>query len=448
MSLCEKAHEGLTKYEMKDLIQRAPPGPWHGDWAKWDCTRDAILLMLDDYIANMRPYPLDKYSGRGIVVSVNAKPGHSSGKHLPQGYFPGAWVLIKELRRLGCTLPVTFAYLGALEWDDKLTRLMKPLGVDCIDLRDIETRDPNPPRILAGWESKAYSILHSPYKEVMYLDADNIPQHDPTFLFDSSQYKYYGSVFWPDVPPYDRQQWLPACVWTNVGLSYRDEIDFESGQMLIHKEKCWKELLLAMWMNEHSDYFYRFIFGDKSTFHLAWARLGTNWAMPQRGAGGNQGSLFQHDFEGRVLFQHCTRNKPSLSGYPSNGHLLRPSECERHLEELRGLWDGQLWVNTDPTEEEQALTSSLLGKVFVYERAGLDKREIRLLEDGRIGRGLAKMEVSWYVFKREGRPPMMVILSLEGCPTATLMLKDDGSWRGYWLSHECCLVSLVPVDGN
>jgi hypothetical protein len=28
-------------------------------------------------------------------------------------------------------------------------------------------------------------------------------------------------------------------------------------------------------INEHSDWYYKFVFGDKSTFHLAWAKCGT-----------------------------------------------------------------------------------------------------------------------------------------------------------------------------
>lgn len=435
-------HSGLTAAEMADVI-RGKVGSWPQDWAKWDCTRDAHILLMREAIATCPPYPEDRYSGKGIVVSVNAKPGMSSGKHLPQGYFPGAWVLVRELRRLGCELPITFAHLGRLEWDPTLTRLMEPLGVSCLDLRRVEAEDPRRPRILAGWESKPYAVIHSPYRETLYLDADNIPHADPTFLFSTSQYRYYGSVWWPDVPPYDRDQWLPPCVWHNVGLSFRDEVDFESGQFLVNKETCWKELQLAMWMNSHSDYFYQFIFGDKSTYHLAWAVLGTNWAIPQRGPGGNQASLFQHAFDGSVLFQHCTRNKPSLSGYPSPGSLLREKECRAHIDDLRSLWHGKLWHNANPSRDERAWIRRLEGQVFVYEREGLDSRPFRLLEDGRIGRGLAKLEVSWNLFLEDGKP-LLVLSSLEDCPTAVLELDEGGAWRGQWLEHERCRCSLTP----
>lgn len=443
---CGEAHAGMSVEAMVELIRECPPGPWPSDWAKWDCTRDAHIVLLDEAIAQARPAD-DTPSGRGIVICVNAKPGMSSGKDLPHGYFPGAWVCVQELRRLGCVLPITFAYLGELEWDPELTRLMKPYGVECLDLREIEARDPYPPRILNGWESKVYAINNCSYEEVLYLDADNIPMRDPTYLFDTSQYRYYGSIFWPDVPPYDRQEWLPECVWRNVGLSYRDEVDFESGQFLVNRRICNKELRLAQHINEHSDYFYQFVFGDKSTFHLAWAKLSRNWAIPIRGPGGNQASLFQHDFSHEVLFQHCTRNKPSLHGYPSPGSLLRERECLGHLAELRKLWGGKLWDNREPSPAEAAAIAELEGQVFEYRRDGLDSRPMRLLPDGRIGRGLAKLEVGWTLFVIDDSP-RLVITSLEGCPTAVLRPGRQGGWSGRWLEHERCPVHLVPIDGR
>lgn len=445
MNPCDRAHPHLAVDDMVRLIKEAPPGPWPNGWAGWDNVRDAHLRLIEEAIASTPPYPEQRYAGRGIVISVNAKPGHSSGKYLEQGYFPGAWCGVKELRRRGCTLPITFTYMGPLEWDPALTRLMQPLGVECIDLRACEARDPM--RILAGWESKVYGMFHAPYEETLYLDADNIPLIDPTFLFDCSQYRYYGSVFWPDVPPYDRAEWLPECVWRNVGLAYRDEVDFETGQFLVNMRRCWREMWLTRHLNEHSEYYYKFVFGDKSTFHLAWARLGSNWAIPRQGPGGNQASLIQHDFQGRQLFQHCTRNKPTLNGFPSPGSLIPRAECEAHLAELRSLWSGRLWQHDDPTPEERAIRDGLVGRVFVYEREGLDARPMRLLDDQRIGRGLMKMEVGWDVFIDEAGP-LLMISSLEGAPTAMLRPAEAGAWSGRWLDYERCPVSLTPVEAS
>jgi len=439
---CNEAHSGMSAEQMAALIDDAPPGPWPDGWAGWDCVRDAQIIRLEREISSIKPYPDGRFNGRGIVSSVSAKPGYSSGKNLAQGYFPGAWVMVRELRRLGCKLPITFCHCGPLEWDATLTALVAPLGVNVIDLEDY--LGVYPCRILAGWESKVYGILCAPYEEVLYLDADNIPLRDPTFLLDSSQYRYAGSIFWPDVPPYDRAEWLPECVWRNIGLGYRDEVDFESGQLLIHKRRCWKELNLTQYVNSNSDYFYRFVFGDKSTFHLSWAKLGTNWAIPARLPGGNQASLIQHDFTGAPLFQHCTRNKATLSGYPSPGSLLNADQCATHIEALRQGWNGRMWHNEQSSAAELRIVNSLIGRRFTYERVGLDSRTISLLADHRIGRGLAREEVNWSVYV-DSAGPLLAVSSIDGVLTFLARPDADGIWRGRWVQYERCPVALVPL---
>lgn len=50
-----------------------------------------------------------------------------------------------------------------------------------------------------GLQIKAAAIAFSDYREVLYLDSDNIPLSDPSVLFDESLYQNGGrAVFWPD----------------------------------------------------------------------------------------------------------------------------------------------------------------------------------------------------------------------------------------------------------
>jgi hypothetical protein len=433
----------MSVEEMVCLIENAPVGPWPDGWAGWDNVRDAHIDMMQKAIVSCPSYP-GTFEGRGIVSCVSAKPGHSSGKELSNGYFPGAYVMVKELRRLGCTLPVLFAHLGPLEWDPSLTRLVRPLGVEVVDLREIAKH--HPLRILAGWEAKIYSIIHAPFKEVLYLDADCLPLRDPTFLFRSSPYKHHGAVFWPDVPPYDRDEWLPECVWRNIGLSYRNEIDFESGQLVIDKERCWRACKLTEWINAHSDYFYRFVFGDKSTFHLAWAKLGLGWAMPHALPGGNSASLFQNAFDGTILFQHCTRNKPTLMDFPARECLVNQEDCIRHLKELQTLWSGRLWENDRPESDEAYVIARLTGRTMIYRRLPRedfkgDERRLRFLEDHTVGRGKARCETGWSYMGG-----FLSILNVDGGVTALLRESEDGVWRGRWLDFEQCECELIPQE--
>jgi hypothetical protein len=408
-------------------------------------TKLAHIRLLEQVVARPWRYPEGRFAGRGIVSCVSAKPGHSSGKDLSHGYFPGAWVMVNELRRLGCTLPVTFCHLGPLEWDPQLTRLVAPLGVTVIDLRDRERQDPM--RILAGWETKVFALQHAPYEEVLFLDADNVPVRDPAYLFDDPRYRERGAVFWPDLPPYDRDEWLPHVVWHNVGMEYHDTVDFESGQLLVNKRMCWAELAACRHINEHSDWYYKFIFGDKSTFHLAWKKCGTDWAMPDTPAGWNGRAILQHDLDGGLLFEHACQNKPGLGGYPDPGFLTNPGECDDHLTALRKAWGGRLWTNDAPDAVEGEVIDRLVGCLFEYRRLGLDARQLRLLEDARVGRGAARCEFGWSVMS-DAAGPVLSLTDLDGKPTALLRESGDGVWRGRWLEHERCEVELAPVPGH
>jgi len=47
-------------------------------------------------------------------------------------------------------------------------------------------------RILNGWELKVYAILHSRFRKVLLLDADDVPASDPGFFFDIPEVRRLG----------------------------------------------------------------------------------------------------------------------------------------------------------------------------------------------------------------------------------------------------------------
>lgn len=433
------------------------PASYPEDWAKWDNVRSAHIRLLERELREPPPKP--EFRGvDGIVTCVSAKPGFSSGKSLKNGYLPGGYVLVRELRRLGCNLPICVGYLGDIEMDPAACRAMESVpGVTCLDLTATAALEPYRPgggwcgpRILNGWESKSWAIISSGFRRAMFLDADNTVTRDPTYLFRSQQFTVNGAVFWPDVPPHDRTEWLPDVVWANVGMEpCPNYIDFESGQLMIDLDKCWRQIWATKHINDHSDWYYKFVFGDKSTFHLAWAkaqamRLGGAWSMPEREARGWIGSLEQHDFAGKVLFQHGTRNKPDRHGYPAPQALIHRSHCESHLADLRKIWSGEMWENIAPSDRERELSASLASGMWVYDRVGLGERFMSFIQSdtmGRIGAGIAGCEVSWSVFDRAGVPTLYV-KNADGALTFSAVLTDDGVWRGQWVSHERCNIIL------
>ena len=273
---------------------------------------------MDAFIRTMGKCPVT-YAGRGIVICGGGEK-----------YFTCAWVCINMLRRMGCRLPVQLWHLGPKEMDGKAAALAG-LGVECVDA--LEVRKEHPARILNGWEIKAYAMLHSPFQEVLLLDADNVPLVNPEFLFDTPEYVETGAIFWPDLGRLAKDR----PIWALCGVAYRDEPEFESGQIVVDKGRCWREMRLAMWMNEHSDFYYSHIHGDKETFHMAWRKTGRAYTMPAR-LHEIEGTLCQHDFTGRRIFQH--RNCVKWNLFAENRRVqgfVFEDECLAYLDDLRTL---------------------------------------------------------------------------------------------------------------
>jgi ketosteroid isomerase-like protein len=88
---------------------------------------------------------------------------------------------------------------------------------------------------------------------------------------------------------------------------------------------------------------------------------------------------------------------------------------------------------------------SLLLKTFDYAlfngEESKGSRTLRFVQDGRIGLGMAKLEVSWSVV--DGR---LAILDVDYKPTCVLRKSDDGVWRGQWLEYERFKVELLEVS--
>jgi FkbM family methyltransferase len=276
-------------------------------------------------IESLPNYP-GGFHGRGIVICAGGIK-----------YFTCAWVCINMIRRLGCTLPIELWFQGPEELDQRMAQLLQSLGVRCVDAKEVEKRFPR--RCPGGWELKSYAIIHSSFEEVLLLDADNVPCRNPAFLFDETEYRRTGSIFWPDYGTLGPDR----AIWSICDIDYREESEFESGQMLINKRTCWKPLALTFWFNEHSDFFYYHIHGDKDTFHLAWRKLKQPYTMVTTPIESLEGVMCQHDLRGQRIFQHRNSHKWQL--FSENRHIrgfLHEKLCLSFLEDLREKWDGRI----------------------------------------------------------------------------------------------------------
>jgi ADP-heptose:LPS heptosyltransferase len=287
--------------------------------------RHNARMMAEAFIQRIGPYP-GGYRGRGAVICAGGVK-----------YFANAWVCIQMLRHLGCRLPIELWHLGPQELDVPMRKLLQPLGVQCVDALEIRRR--HPARRLAGWELKPYALRNTRFREVLLMDADNVPLVDPTFLFDSPEYRQTGVILWPDRP----HNPLPDRVWDFCGIAQPDALTVESGQVVMNKARCWEALELCLWYNQQSDFFYQHFHGDKETYHLAFRKLNRPFSMPATPLLALQGTLCQHDFHGRRIFQHRYRAKWTLTGQNPRIRGFRQERlCRSWLRQLRNQWQGRI----------------------------------------------------------------------------------------------------------
>ena len=410
------------------VFPTAPPATINGFSPRQIAARRRLL---ERAVANKPAWPARRFRGRGIVICGGGTK-----------YFPCAWVAVKMLRHLGCALPIELWHLGAREMTPEMRALMAPLGVRCVDA--LEVRKKHPVRRLGGWEMKAYALVHTRFAEVLLLDADNVALRDPTFLFDTPEYRAHGAIFWPDFGRLEKHR----DIWELCGIGYRDEPELESGQIVVDKRRCWHALHLALHLNAHSDFYYRFIYGDKETFHLAWRRLGQEYAMPARGVARLRDTMCQHDFENQRLFQHRNLDKWRLHprNTPVPGFRLE-RECLAFLAELAARWHPAMpgfrrWQPRGKRAALRAAAAGLVASRFMYHRSARDHRPLTLLPDGRVGEGAAGREAWWNLRETEAG----LTLDLAGHEGLTCHFRRgrDGAWRGRWLRFERMPVELTP----
>lgn len=322
------------------------------------------------------------------VRAVSVRPQGERGIVTSGGgakYFTAAYVLVSVLRKLGCTLPVEWWHIGPQEMDPYMRRLAEELGG--VTVRDAEQVEPRP-RILSGWASKVVSIYHSRFREVLYLDADQVPTCDPTYLFDDPRYQDKGVVLWPDKlnsNGYDITSTAFAAGGLPVPGSSRlpkhnkpsDYRPTESGQVLIDKSRAWPELSHCLFLNGHEDFFYPeprgkqtwLCYGDKSLWLLAWFQLHATrggavdyfdppFAMPDDcGWTGDKkaGAFLQRDFSGKVIFQHRVLPGAKWGLHGTNHHpedFQHADLCDQAIADLRSKWRGAVYEGNYPRPPE------------------------------------------------------------------------------------------------
>lgn len=127
-----------------------------------------------------------------------------------------------------------------------------------------------PYRTLGGWEAKTCALLDVPWERCLYLDADAYLVGDvgPLLALVGPERPF---VYWSD---HDAS--LDCVNWSAIGLARPTAgVRVQGGQLLFHFPTFWRALVVAHWLNQHSDFYYRFGYGDQDQWPVALVATGT-----------------------------------------------------------------------------------------------------------------------------------------------------------------------------
>lgn len=280
---------------------------------------------------------------------------------------PSTWVLLNELSRVGCDLPVEIFYRDG-ELNEQEIELLSSVS-DTVQVKKINGSPKDYISIYGhkhGWSCKIYAILESEYKENLWLDADCYPIIDPSFLFKDQEYLQKGSLFWRDVfsPDSANQYCDTSVMWPIFNINPNDSEPFEAGQLLINKDMCWRQVSLIQYYADNCEIYYGFG-GDKETFKFAWQIIGMidghsplriNYHsdpnvpfgfMPygpfhkgrpnQYGKWAGGTVMVQRDRSGKELFNHRNMDKFVLGENIFNDDIINEDHYHNHIQKLRTI---------------------------------------------------------------------------------------------------------------
>lgn len=241
-------------------------------------------------------------------VSVPEKHGEAILYCAGGRYSLAAYVSIRLVRHLGCTLPIEVWHLEG-EISEGFRRAVEPYGVTFVD----GSRFPwqiRPSVPLGGWQLKAHALLCTGYRWVLYMDADCYPVHNPEMYFQEVKDRGQSALFFPDVAGTN----LSPETFALFGIEYPLDPQWETGMFLVDTVSAYRPIWYADQMNKWSDYCYRFVYGDKETFHLAFRALGYPVdVIPHRPAVWH-GALAHYSWDRQPWFVHRIGDKVKVPG--------------------------------------------------------------------------------------------------------------------------------------
>jgi hypothetical protein len=169
------------------------------------------------------------------------------------------------------SLPIQWWYVG--QAPDRQSFIGDLPGVE---LRSIENVTPRP-RMCGGWQMKLVAILNSGFARVLYLDADAYLVGDPSMIFDVLRVRSF--LYWQDLDACEKNvRWWGFPPEAAVAKSVPQ---VQGGHYAVNVAGAWNALVLAHWMDQHSDYFYdHYVYADQDLLRVGIGMTGVSYHVP------------------------------------------------------------------------------------------------------------------------------------------------------------------------
>ncbi|KKY24567.1 hypothetical protein UCRPC4_g02386 [Phaeomoniella chlamydospora] len=199
-------------------------------------------------------------------------------------YMPLFVTSLRMLRKTGSTLPVEVFVKDAGEFESTICDDVLPgLNARCLILSDILNNQSENSVEIAHYQIKIFAVLFSSFENIIWMDSDCFPLHDPEDLLRSEPFTSTGLVTWPDF-------WALTASPLYYNISRQTTPDMtsrassETGVFLISKRTHFLTLLLAAYYNYYGPSHYFMLLsqgapgeGDKETFIHAASALGSKF---------------------------------------------------------------------------------------------------------------------------------------------------------------------------
>jgi hypothetical protein len=300
-----------------------------------------------NYFKSFIPNPPSSLNKKGIVLS-------SGDKH-----FVSAYMIVKQLDRLGCSLEIEWYYQGDELFDFQKEEIKKLNNVKLIDVNDLKMKwfEDNIGEIgnLKGYIMKPFILLNSTFDEILFIDSDNFPLIDPSYLFECDDYKNNKNIFWADIDLEDenmKKKLLPGGyeIFDEMGITRPEKLN-ESGQFLINRNIFWKEVALSFYLNYNKHFFYKYFFGDKDLYYVAFKLNNSNYYQNKYlpysfGIDKFQkinGLVQRCPISGDPLFLHRTLSKININNYNFIKYFYPIDEKALTNQNTKNNWN--IWLN-------------------------------------------------------------------------------------------------------